>query len=107
MADMQNEKESIRKRLSGRYTMDAVLGDRELVVLRGQCGVTVYGCRKILSYSPCEICLRVGKRRLSVLGEELCCTCFSAGSVTVEGRIRGVFYETDALRGDNRKGTEK
>lgn len=74
--------------------MDSVLCNREMVVMRGQSGVTVYGCRKILLYSPCEIRLRVGKKELSVLGKNLFCTCFSAGSVTVEGQVSGVLYRT-------------
>ena len=87
--------------------MDTVLGDRELVVMRGQNSVTVYGCRRILLYSPCEIRLRVGRRALSVMGEGLFCTCFSAGSVTVEGQIQGVLYELDSPKKEAEAGYGK
>ena len=90
---MDHRNEGIRKKLSARYGSDSVPHNRGLVVLRGQRAVTVYGCRKILSYSPCEIRLCVEKCELSVIGEALLCTCFSAGSATVEGYIGGIFYK--------------
>lgn len=64
------------------------------IVLRGERSATVYGCRKILRYAKERICLSLGKRRVCVRGEELICTAFSAGTVTVEGRITGVAYCT-------------
>jgi len=89
---------SMKKGLASRYGASQYLQNRALTVLRGQRSVTVYGCKKILLYSPCEIRLCVEKKELSILGEALICTCFSAGSVTVEGRIHGVVY-----RGCNRE----
>ena len=90
---MDGRKGSMRKTLSARYGSASVGRRGGVVVLRGQRAVTVYGCRKILSYSPCEIRLCVEKSELFVVGDDLLCTCFSAGSATVEGRIDGVFYK--------------
>lgn len=64
-----------------------------LVVLRGQSEASVYGCRKILLYTPQKICLALRKRSLCILGESLSCSAFSGGAVTVEGRIETVRYE--------------
>ncbi|MBQ2734260.1 MAG: YabP/YqfC family sporulation protein [Clostridia bacterium] len=95
---MEEKNGSMRKKLSARYGSGSALRNGGVVVLRGQRAVTVYGCRKILLYSPREICLCVEKRELSVVGENLLCTCFSAGSATVEGCIEGVFYKEGCKR---------
>ena len=89
---MNLKSHSMKKSLALRYGANRYMQNRELTVLRGQRSVTVYGCKKILLYSPCEIRLCVEKKELSVLGEHLFCTCFSAGSVTVQGKIFGVMY---------------
>ena len=65
----------------------------ELVVLYGERRMTVQGCRKILSYSPTEICLLLKKRRICVTGENLACSSFSGGCTTLQGRIRRVEYQ--------------
>ncbi len=62
------------------------------VVLRGDGCAVIYGCRKILCYEAERICLSIAGRGVCVFGRELICTAFSAGSVTVEGRIEGVRY---------------
>ncbi len=93
VGQMQEEKQNFRKRFVARYGSGGLQRRSETVVIRGQYGVTVYGCRKILLYSPCEIRLQLGKRELSVLGRGLFCTCFSAGCVTVEGDVGGVLYQ--------------
>lgn len=77
-----------------RYGMQRFLEQRDMIVLRGQGQATLYGCRKILRYSPEEIRLRVGRREVSLVGKGLICTCFSAGCVTVEGRIDALLYCT-------------
>ncbi|MBQ9784531.1 MAG: YabP/YqfC family sporulation protein [Clostridia bacterium] len=64
------------------------------IVLRGEKTATVYGCRRILRYGRERVCLLQAKRRVCVSGEGLICTSFSAGTVTLEGRIAGVRYCT-------------
>ncbi len=67
---------------------------RRLIQIYGDHSVIAYGCRRILLYTQEEIRLLRGKRAvLRILGDGLCCTCFSAGAVTVQGRIRGVLFE--------------
>jgi len=84
-------KESLRRRLALRYG-NAANTQGETVILRGRRGVTVYGCRRILSYSPCEIKLSLGRVSVVVTGKELYCSSFSAGTVSVEGKVYGVIY---------------
>ncbi|MBR3895070.1 MAG: YabP/YqfC family sporulation protein [Clostridia bacterium] len=87
----RKENRGWRQRLAARYGSASQRGG-SCVVLQGQRRVTVYDCRKILEYSPKEIRLAVMKCTLSVVGEELFCPSFSAGTVTVEGYITGVTY---------------
>lgn len=82
----------IKKRLAARYGAAGAISENNMIVMRGQRGATVYGCRKILFYSPCEIRLDVGKKAVSVVGERLYCSSFSAGTVTVQGCVTGVSY---------------
>ncbi len=91
------ENRSKGKRLAFRYRDLSALVQREMLVLRGQHSLTVYGCRRILFYSPCRICLCVGKKTLCVQGSCLYCASFSSGSVTIEGRIEGVSYQSEQI----------
>ena len=85
----KNEKKPRRK---PRFCVDTFRADS--VVLRGERRAVIYGCRRILRYSKASVCLSLGKRRVRVFGEELICTAFSAGTVTVEGVVAGVLYCT-------------
>ena len=91
---MEHEKSDRKKSLAERYGMKGFLERRDMIVLYGQEKATLYGCRKILRYSPEEIRLQVGRREVSLVGRELICTCFSAGCVTVEGRIDALLHCT-------------
>lgn len=82
----------VLSKLRRRYGSHGILPDRELVILRGRRGATVYGCRKILAYSPREILLSLGREAVLVEGERLYCSSFTASTVTVEGDVRGVHY---------------
>jgi hypothetical protein len=83
------EKANFRTRLTRRY---GAACNRETVVLHGDRGATVYGCRRIVTYSPTEIRLQVGGRRLSVQGCGLYCASFAAGTVRVEGCVSDVHW---------------
>lgn len=85
------QKESLRRRLATRYG-NVANAQGETVILRGRRGVTVYGCRRILSYAPCEIKLSLGRVSVTVMGKELYCSSFSSGTVSVEGKVHGVIY---------------
>lgn len=60
------------------------------LTLAGERELTVRGCKRILLYGESCIALSVGNTALRVMGSELYCTAFSAGCVTVTGRITGL-----------------
>lgn len=87
-----------RQRNIGKTLFRRATDERRLLQLYGEHSVIAYGCRRILLYTQEEIQLLRGKDTvLRILGDGLCCTCFSAGAVTVQGRIRGVLFETVAM----------
>lgn len=57
------------------------------LTLSGQNELTVRGCRRILRYGTTEICLLVGAVSLSIAGQNLICSAFQAGGVTITGKI--------------------
>lgn len=59
----------------------------DTAVLRGDREATIYNCRRIVHHSPTRICLCLGRVSLTVTGEGLYCTSFSAGTLTVRGRV--------------------
>ena len=61
--------------------------------LSGRGELAVSGCRRILSYSPTQISLSLGRLVLQVEGNDLLCTAFGAGGVTVRGRIDALRFE--------------
>ncbi len=65
------------------------------LALSGQSELTVWGCRRILSYSEQEIVLLPGKRRLHIEGDRLLCRAFGEGAVTVTGRIEAMRFEEE------------
>ena len=87
--DEKNREEGLRRRVVRRYGEGRCAA---MIVVRGDREVTVYACRRILIYTPCEIRLQAAGRSVSIQGEDLFCTSFSGGTVTVRGRIGGVFY---------------
>ncbi len=92
----EKEECGLRARLRARY--GSGVGRGEMVVWRGVGGVTVYGCRKILLYSPREIRLCMSERILSVAGEGLFCSSFSAGAVSICGSITSVSVGQEVRR---------
>lgn len=88
----ENRKKGFKARIVERYGGAAILPNRETVVLHGGRSVTVYGCRKILQYSPIEIRISLGKVDLSIEGNALYCDSFGAGCVTVCGSVERVSY---------------
>ena len=83
------------RRLSARYGEGRGTHGTDMVVIRGDRWVTVYSCRRILCYSPDEICLQTANRVISVCGADLYCTSFSGGTVNVRGKILCVSYPTE------------
>jgi len=107
---MQKRKEKeacIVKRKHSPWTMvDTIRAST--VILHGNKGATVYGCRKILLYSPTRISLQVCKDVLTVCGNGLYCASFCAGTVCVEGEIMQVTFENAYKRnGSGMRQTEE
>lgn len=110
---MESASTSAQKRSKNKYQSLLVhhfTDHRRLIQIYGDSTVVAYGCRRILLYTQEEIHLQRGKRSvLRILGMGLCCTCFSAGAVTVEGHIHGVLFEDEetAKLGVPRKGGQE
>lgn len=81
-----------KKPFGKRFSLSELLPSGETVVIYGEHRITVQGCRKILSYSPTEILLRLKRRSLCIRGEGLICTAFSGGGTSLQGVIRSIEY---------------
>ena len=60
------------------------------ISMAGDSELTVRGCKRILSYEETEILLAVGGTVLRVMGQELYCSAFSGGALTLTGKITGL-----------------
>lgn len=76
------------------------------VVLKGRKKLTVYGCCKILSYTPEKIGFFLPEGNLTVTGRGMVCVSFSAGVVTVEGEFSGVCFDTLSKNGEKGGSTQ-
>ena len=66
--------------------------DGFMAELRGKNGITVKGCRRILTYSETRITLDTRDGAVTVLGSSLACYAYFHGAVGIEGRVYGVFF---------------
>ncbi len=71
---------------------DIFLGEG-LVEIRGRSAVCVKGCEKILTYTPEEIRIGMGRGCLRIEGKRLVCTSYHAGAVGIDGLICRVSFE--------------
>ena len=62
------------------------------VELRGRNCVRVRGCRRIISYSPLRVLLKMKKDVICVRGKKLTCLTYFAGAISVEGIIDSVSF---------------
>lgn len=91
----KNAEAPLRERIGALFGIpaDAVgVTNGFMAELRGQRTVTVRGCRRILTYSPETIRLDTRDGEITIVGEELTCTAYSADSIGIEGRIGGVYF---------------
>ena len=65
------------------------------VELRGRECLLVEGCRKILTYTPTLIRLRLHQCVLVVEGERLLCHSYLSGAVGMEGRVSALRFEEE------------
>ena len=97
MENKKKDTETFAARLAARYRQPS---PSDTVILRGQSDAAVYGCKKILLYSPQRICLGARKRMIILSGEGMICSSFSGGTVTVKGRINRVSFEKPNGKGE-------
>lgn len=86
---MQNKsKPPISEWLAVHFDIPADLSSGGLRLdLRGRNTLTVYGCRRIVDFSPTGIRLAMENCDLLVEGKRLTCTSYLAGAVGIEGCI--------------------
>ena len=89
MEERKDKREGLTTRLAKRYAQPS---SKDMVILHGQASATVYGCSRILIYTPERISLKVGRQLLTLCGHELFCAAFTGGTVTVKGKILAVKY---------------
>ena len=65
------------------------------IELRGREYLTVEGCRRILTYTPNLMRLRLCRCVLAVEGERLLCHSYLSGAVAIEGHICRLGFEED------------
>lgn len=84
---------SLLERLAVQFDVPSdVLNGGIRLDMRGRNTLMVYGCTRILDFSPCEIRLSLKDCMLVVGGERLICTSYLAGAVGIEGFIRSVCF---------------
>lgn len=70
----------------------------EVTVLYGDHRAVIRGCKRILSYSPTEIQIALGRHIVCLEGMGLRCVSFAAGSTAVEGVLHSVTLQTIAKK---------
>ena len=73
---------------------DALSGDFRLEI-RGRNFAIVYGCRRILKYTPTQIILSSKGFSVGIDGERLSCSSYHEGAVCIEGYIKGIAFDPD------------
>ena len=91
--EKKTQRRTLREWLAVRLDIPAdVTGEVLRLDMRGRHTLTVHGCRKILSFSPCEVSLALKDSTLTVSGRRLICTAYLAGAVGIEGYICGISF---------------
>ena len=62
------------------------------VEIRGRLSVRIRGCRRIVSYSPSKVVVKLKRELLCVSGKRLTCLTYFAGAISVEGIIDSVRF---------------
>lgn len=65
------------------------------VEMRGRESLLVEGCKKILTYTPTLVRLRLPRCVLVIEGERLLCHSYLAGAVGLEGMVCALRFEED------------
>lgn len=65
------------------------------IELRGRNTLFVQGCRRIVKYSPEEMIFAAKGFEVSVSGENLVCSTYHDGTVTIDGYIGGILLDKE------------
>jgi hypothetical protein len=74
------------------------LAEEFRIVMRERHTLFLHGCRRIIKYSPEEICVAAKGFSVIVAGRGLICSAYHAGTVTVDGYIENIGF--DEARGE-------
>lgn len=86
-------KEKLGARIKRALEIDEILGQTDVLEMRGTSDLTVRECRNIIHYADEEIKLALKEYILIIKGRGLYCTSYSGGTVCVDGRIEGLKFE--------------
>ncbi len=93
MKEEKREKERLADKLRRTLELDEdILPYGYTLEVRGRSAATLRGAGKILLYTPEEIRLGVRGGEITVRGEGLICSSYSAEAVGIEGRIASVYF---------------
>ena len=62
------------------------------IEMKGRNCMKIRGCRKIISYSPNKVVMKMKREVICVIGKRLTCLTYFAGAVSVEGIIDSVSF---------------
>lgn len=79
--------ERLGARIKRALEIDEILGDNDVLEMRGTKEITVRECRHIIHYAEDEIKLALKEYVLIILGKDLYFTSYSNGFVRVDGKI--------------------
>lgn len=68
------------------------------IELRGRNTLFMQGCRRIVKYSPDEMILATKGGSVIISGEGLACSTYHDGTVTVDGYIKGILLDEEAVK---------
>lgn len=87
-------KRSLTEWVSTRFDIPAdLVSGTGTVELRGRNNLTIRGCRRILKYSPTEMCFRMRGDCLTVRGKRLVCTSYLWGAVVIDGEVDSLSFD--------------
>ena len=87
------KKEKLGSRIKRALEIDEILGENDVLEMRGTRELTVRECRHIIHYSDDEIRLALKEYILIILGEELYFTSYSGGYVRIDGEIAELKFQ--------------
>lgn len=89
-------REKLGTRIKRALEIDEIIGENDVLEMRGTRELTIRECRNIIHYADEEIRLALREYILIIKGNGLYCTSYSGGTIRVDGMISDLKFE---LRG--------